>query len=409
MQKTNYNYIETTNANLFLWTKGVQAEESAIAQLKDVAQMPFIFKHIAAMPDIHAGKGSTIGSVFATQKAIIPAAIGVDIGCGVIAQRTNLRKSDFPSDLSIVRSAIESVVPHGRTDNGLENDVGKFKKLPETHKRRWDSLKDEYNELVREYPQLKGLSDVSLMIGTLGGGNHFLELAEDELGRVWILVHSGSRGAGAKIGGTFVKWAQEEMEKYFILDKLPNKDLSYLVEGTDLFKGYMKAVNWAQKYATQNREAMVEATFNALKGFCPNAQLSEDVINCHHNYITKENHFGSNVWVTRKGSLCARAGMKVVIPGSMGKRTYIGIGKGNPHSFNSCSHGAGRAMSRSEARKRFTIEQHKEAMAGIEARTDHGILDETPMAYKDIDMVMAAQSDLVEVAHTLCQFLNIKG
>lgn len=407
MTDFTYNHMPAGNTSLKLWTNGVQVEDAAIEQLKDVAKLPFIFKHISAMPDIHAGKGATIGSVIATQKAVLPAAVGVDIGCGVRAQLTNLQRSDFPSDLKKVRSAIEKVVPHGRTDNGGDDDVGKFKVLPHKHQVRWDSLKEGYQELTEEFPEIK--TNAELMIGSLGTGNHFLELAEDECGRVWILVHSGSRGTGAKIGGTFVKWAQEEMDRYFISENLPNKDLAYLVEGTPLFNGYIKAVNWTQRYAKENRAAMIDAAFDAIKEFCPAAEMSDEVIDCHHNYLTKENHFGKNVWVTRKGALCAREGMKVIIPGSMGKRSYIAVGKGNPHSFNSCSHGAGRAMSRNKARDLFTIEDHVKAMEGIEARTDLGVLDETPLAYKDIDQVMAAQVDLVEPVHTLSQFVNIKG
>jgi tRNA-splicing ligase RtcB len=370
--------------------------------------MPFIFKHVAVMPDVHAGIGATVGSVIATTGAIIPASVGVDIGCGVIAQRTSLVASDLPDDLSILRSAIESAVPHGRTDDGQRNDKGAWQSdVPLSVQLVWESLQPAFKAITDKYPRLEHLRALG-HLGTLGTGNHFIEICLDEQQRVWVMLHSGSRGVGNLIGTHFIALAKADMKKYFI--NLPDQDLAYLPQGTEHFNDYMKAVSWAQKYAESNRSIMLMSVMAALiqvirKPFT----TDEEAVNCHHNYVATERHFGNNVMVTRKGAVKADNGDLGIIPGSMGACSYIVRGKGNRESFHSCSHGAGRRMSRTEAKKRFTIEDHEKATLGVECRKDAEVIDETPAAYKSIDAVIAAQADLIDVVHTLKQVLCVKG
>ena len=389
------------------WIKGVPLEDAARQQLVNVASLPFIHKHIAAMPDVHWGMGATIGSVIPTKGAIIPAAVGVDIGCGMMAVQTTLRADQLPDNLSGVRSDIEAAVPHGRTDNGGRNDRGAWgDTISADASDRWISLAKRYGNIIARHPKANAYNTYQHM-GTLGTGNHFIEVCLDESGSVWVMLHSGSRGCGNRIGTYFIQRAKKEMERWFI--NLPDRDLAYLVEGSDLFDDYVYAVNWAQDYALENRRSMMNATLDALRKTLPDLLVINEAVNCHHNYVSKENHFGSNVWVTRKGAVRARKNDLGIIPGSMGVQSYIVQGKGNETSFCSCSHGAGRAMSRGEAKKRFSLEDHAHATEGVECRKDAEVIDETPAAYKNIDAVMAAQSDLVEVVHTLKQVVCVKG
>lgn len=380
-------------------------EETALKQLRNMASMAFIHPNgVAAMPDVHAGIGATVGTVIATQKAIIPAAVGVDIGCGMMAVRlAGARAEHLPESLAQIRSEIEHTVPtgFGRHDPGTENMKAaeslyqSFKWIEQKHadalKRRKD---DPYTIIASQF-------------GSLGGGNHFIELCIDEKGDLWIMLHSGSRGIGNMIGSYFIELAKNEMRRNDV--HLPDKDLAYLEEGSEYFNDYVAAVLWAQDYAAKNRQDMMRRIMIVLHRHLPPFREREEAINCHHNYVQREVHFDSTVWVTRKGAINAEAGVLGIIPGSMGQRSYIVRGKGNPESYNSCSHGAGRVMSRSQAKKVFTVEDLIEQTKGVECRKDSGVIDEIPGAYKSIDQVMANQTDLVEVVHTLKQVLCIKG
>ncbi len=402
-----YEHIPTAGAPIKAWVKGVGVDGRARQQLENVAGLPFIHEHVAAMPDCHWGLGATIGSVIPTRGAIIPAAVGVDIGCGMMAVRLNLTSHDLPDNAHGIRTAIEKAVPHGRTDNGGKNDRGAWSELPNRHAKRWAGLVSRYEKIIDKHPKAKPYNTGRHM-GTLGTGNHFIELCLDEDDRIWIMLHSGSRGPGNRFGTYFIELAKKDMERWFI--SLPNKDLAYLAEGSDHFYDYIKAVSWAQNYAKENREAMMEAVFAALERELPGGLYAdEEAVNCHHNYVARENHYDANIWVTRKGAIRARSGDLGIIPGSMGAKSFIVRGKGNPESFHSCSHGAGRKMSRGAAKKTFTLDDHAKATEGVECRKDKGVLDETPGAYKDIDAVMAAQEDLVDVVHTLKQIVCVKG
>ena len=389
------------------WTRGVHFESEARAQLERMARLPFAYRWIAAMPDVHVGMGATVGSVFATMGAIVPAAVGVVIGCGMIAARTSLRATDLPDSLANIRSSIERAVPHGRTDHGGWNDRGAWREPPAAMVDAWEALTESYKAICERHPRIHRKS-APHHLGTLGTGNHFIEMCLDEEDRVWVMLHSGSRGIGNAIGSYFIELARKDMRRYFV--NLPDQDLAYLPEGSENFADYVKAVSWAQEYALANRSLMLESVIRTL-GFVglPPFALTDEAVNCHHNYIAREKHFGEGVWVTRKGAVRARVGDLGIIPGSMGTRSFIVRGRGNEESFASCSHGAGRAMSRTAARKRFTMEDHAKATAGIECRKDAEVIDETPAAYKPIGDVMHAQRDLVEVVHTLRQVLCVKG
>lgn len=404
----NYIYEKTKNVPIKHWTKGVHLDEKAKKQLFNLAEMPFMHSHIAAMPDVHWGIGATIGSVIATTNAVIPAAVGVDIGCGMIAVQTSLRAKDLPDNLNYVRGMIEAAIPHGRTDNGGKNDKGAFKNLPNANLARWKALEPEYQKILAKHPKAASFNN-AMHMGTLGGGNHFIEVCLDEHDAVWVMIHSGSRGLGNKIGQYFIEKAKLEMERYHIDSYLPDKDLSYLVEHTVMFDDYVESVEFAQKFASESRYAMMDSTLAVLRKVFPAFEITEEAINCHHNYISRENHYGKNVFITRKGAVRAREGDLGIIPGSMGTGSFIVRGLGNKHSFCSCSHGAGRVMSRGEAKRKISLEDHAIAMKGIEARLDADVLDESPAAYKDIGAVMKAQDDLVEVLYTLKQIINIKG
>jgi len=406
MTKANYIYHQTEGAPIKAWTKGVPIEDRAMAQLRNVAALPFIHKHLAAMPDVHWGLGATIGSVIATKGAIIPAAVGVDIGCGMMAVRTTLTASRLPDSLAPLRSAIEAAVPHGRTAHGGRNDRGAWGPVPEAPARAWAGLEARYQAVVENHPKAFSANNAR-HLGTLGTGNHFIEVCLDESDRVWAMLHSGSRGVGNRIGTYFIQRAKREMERWFI--HLPDQDLAYLVEGSELFDDYVRAVGWAQDFALENRRLMMRAVLGAMAQALPDFAADETAVNCHHNYVAREKHFGADVLVTRKGALRAGAGDLGIIPGSMGVKSFIVRGLGNADSFCSCSHGAGRKMSRGAAKKTFTVEDHVRATAGVECRKDAEVIDETPGAYKDIDAVMAAQADLVEVLHTLKQVVCVKG
>jgi tRNA-splicing ligase RtcB len=406
-----YSVDSSQRAPIKMWTNGVPVEDQAAAQLRNVASLPFIHKHVAVMPDVHWGMGATVGSVIPTKGAIVPAAVGVDIGCGMIAQRTSLTASDLPESLVAMRSAIEAAVPHGRTDNGGANDRGAWGSLPDDVAETLLSsgLMDRFNSLLKDQPKLArwNLERISRHVGTLGSGNHFVEVCLDEESRVWVMLHSGSRGIGNAIGTHFIELAKKDMERWFI--NVPDKDLAYIPQGSEHFGAYWDALKLAQSYAALNRRVMMRNTMRALAGHVPSFTCDLEAINCHHNYVSREHHFGENVFVTRKGAVSAKEGELGIIPGSMGARSFIVRGKGNPESFCSCSHGAGRAMSRGAAKKRFTLVDHEAATAGVECRKDADVIDETPGAYKDIDAVMAAQADLVDVVHTLKQVLCVKG
>lgn len=390
-----------------MWTRGVPVDERARDQLLRAAQMPFIFKHVAVMPDVHVGIGATIGSVIPTKNAIIPAAVGVDIGCGMMACRTSLKATDLPDSLGHLRSAIERAVPHGRTAGRGRRDKGSWHDVPETADQAWAGLKTRFDAIVEKHKVI-GQSNNRKHLGTLGTGNHFVEVCLDEEDRVWFMLHSGSRGVGNRIGRYFIELAKRDMQQWFI--NIPDKDLAYFPEGTDHFDDYVESVEWAQDFAFANRTVMMQNVIKAARDVLPVPFEAEvEAVNCHHNYVTKENHFGENVYVTRKGAVRARKGDMGIIPGSMGTRSYIVRGLGNEDSFCSCSHGAGRVMSRTEAKKSVSMEEHLDAIKDVECRKDAAVLDETPSAYKSIDDVMEAQKDLVEVMHTLRQVVCVKG
>jgi tRNA-splicing ligase RtcB len=398
---------------LKVWDGGgaVPMEPEALAQARNVCTLPFVFRHVALMPDAHLGKGATVGSVIPTTRAIIPAAVGVDLGCGMVAAATSLTANDLPDDLSAVRGAIEAAVPHGRTDRGARNDRGAWRRVPAAVSRAWTAgLARDYDEMCDRHPKASHRRPVE-QLGTLGTGNHFIEVCLDETGRVWVMLHSGSRGPGNRIGSYFIEQAREEMRKRHV--DLPDADLAYLQDGSRLFGDYVAAVDWAQRYAKANRDLMLDATLDALADGLGRARGSftagQVAIDCHHNYVAREQHFGEQVWVTRKGAVSARSGELGIVPGAMGRKSFVVRGKGNRESFASCSHGAGRVMSRTAARQRFTVADHCRATHGLECRKDADVIDETPAAYKDIDAVMAAQSELVEVVHTLRALVCVKG
>ncbi|MCH7863015.1 RtcB family protein [Sphingomonas sp. NPDC092331] len=390
-----------------MWTRGVPVEDGARAQLARAAQMPFVFKHVAVMPDVHVGIGATVGSVIPTKGAVIPAAVGVDIGCGMMAARTSLVASDLPDNLEGIRSAIEQAVPHGRSVGRGKRDQGSWGDPPAAIVEAWATLAQRFERITEKYPRLKNTNHL-VHLGTLGTGNHFIELCLDQEQRVWVMLHSGSRGVGNAIGTFFIELAKQDMRKWHI--NLPDQDLAYFPEGTDHFDDYVEAVGWAQDFAALNRRMMMANVVRALRGQIAKPFDAEmEAVNCHHNYVQRENHFGENVLVTRKGAVRAAKGVLGIIPGSMGAKSFIVRGLGNAESFDSCSHGAGRIMSRTAAKKLVTLDEHIRDTAGVECRKDEGVIDETPKAYKPIEAVMAAQADLVEIVHTLKQVVCVKG
>jgi tRNA-splicing ligase RtcB len=404
-----YNLIRgESGVPIKAWTKGVQMEEPARKQLLNAAQLPIIHKWIAAMPDVHYGIGATVGSVIPTKGAIIPAAVGVDIGCGMMAVESSLTAKDLPDNLKKLRTSIEKAVPHGRTNQGKAGDRGAWHRLPDQVQDTWKVLSPGYESIVIKHPGASA-GNTANHLGTLGTGNHFIEVCLDEADRVWFMLHSGSRGVGNRLGSYFIELARNDMRR--LQRNLPDIDLAYFEEGTKYFNDYVEAVAWAQEFARLNREIMMENIISAARhsGELPPFSAEVQVINCHHNYVQKEHHYGADVYITRKGAVRAGKGDLGIIPGSMGARSFIVRGLGNPESFESCSHGAGRAMSRGEARRRFTVEDHCRMTAGIECRKDADVIDETPAAYKPIGSVMNAQKDLVEIVHELRQIIVVKG
>ena len=387
------------------FTNGIDVDSLTIEQVNRTSSLPFIHKHVAVMPDCHYGKGSTVGTVIPTIKAVVPATIGVDIGCGMLALNTGVDAKYLPDNLHQMRIDIESVVPVGF---GIHKD--------EFHLKLFEgellSLNTSYKEVVDLSNGFAEHKDVYRQLGTLGGGNHFIELCLDENNQIWIMLHTGSRGVGNRIGRYYIEKAKEEMERYYIDKYISDIDLSYLVEDSKYFTDYIYSVNFAQQYAKLNRSVMLQSIVNCLMTYFSTdifKDFKDIVIDCHHNYIEKENHFGSNIYVARKGAVRARVGDTAIIPNAMGQTSYIVEGLGNKMSFCSCSHGAGRKMSRNEARKLITLSEHAESMKGVECRLDEGVIDESPSAYKDINAVMNAQKDLVKVKHRLKAVLNIKG
>jgi len=377
-------------------------EPSAYQQLVNMAQMPFLHEHIAVMPDVHMGKGATVGSVIPTIGAIIPAAVGVDIGCGMNAVKLSLQANELPDSLRKIRMAIEAAVPVG---------FNSHKKIAVKNS-TLNALDGGLERIVSTHPGIAKMTQINSyrwakQLGSLGGGNHFIELCLDENNDVWIMLHSGSRGVGNAIGRYFIRMAKKDMRTHQV--HLPDQDLAYLKEGTQYFADYVHALHWAQEYAMINRREMMRLVVDAIKPHLPSFTLSKMAINCHHNYVAIENHFEKEVFLTRKGAIRAGQGELGIIPGSMGAKSFIVRGKGNKNSFHSCAHGAGRVMSRSKAKRLFTRADIEEQTRGIECRKDKGVVDEIPAAYKDIDTVMENQHDLVEIVHTLKQVVCVKG
>jgi tRNA-splicing ligase RtcB len=391
-----------------IWTRDVEPE--AIQQLVNVSHLPIVHGHVAAMPDVHAGIGATVGSVIPTLSAIIPAAVGVDIGCGMNAVRLSLTASELPDNLRRVRSAIEAAVPVGFAQHESSRVRGS------QHARTARVLDQRLDRIVKKHPALakmqKRFDETWIcQLGTLGGGNHFIELCVDDAGQVWVMLHSGSRGIGNVMGRYFIEAARKDMRRH--RQNLPDVDLAYFSEGSGWFDDYVEAVDWAQDYAMLNRREMMRLVLEVLeRELSPRIgtwKAMDEAVNCHHNYVARERHFGENVFVTRKGAISARKGELGIIPGSMGAKSYIVRGLGNPESLCSCSHGAGRRMSRTAAKRRFNRIDLETQTQGVECRKDGGVIDEIPGAYKDIDAVMANQADLVEVVHTLKQVVCVKG
>jgi len=404
---SRYELIEPKGAvPIKAWVRGVPFEDEARRQLENVARLPIVHGWVAAMPDVHWGIGATVGSVIPTRGAIVPAAVGVDIGCGMMAVRTSLTAGQLPDQLGGVRSAIEAAVPHGFARR--KRNHGAWHDPPPHADAEWARLTDGFERICAKHSRIRS-SNNRVHMGTLGSGNHFIEVCLDEEQRVWIMLHSGSRGVGNRIGTYFIELARNDMRRQW--KNLPDRDLAYFQEGSDHFDDYVEAVEWAQAFAMANRRTMMRSIQGALRKLAELPEFEPDLeaVNCHHNYVAREHHLDADVFVTRKGAVRAGRGEMGIIPGSMGARSYIVRGLGNPDSFESCSHGAGRSMSRSRAKKVFSLEDHARATAGVECRKDAGVLDETPGAYKSIDAVMDAQSDLVEIAYTLRQVVCVKG
>lgn len=383
-----------------IWTQDV--DERSQEQLSNIASLPFIHHHVAAMPDVHLGIGATIGSVIATHKAIIPAAVGVDIGCGMVAARLSITANEIDEkSLQKVFDQITRDVPVGRAQHRDDRVLVDAARPFETGLK---ALTDRHPELLKTFGVFSKWTN---QMGTLGGGNHFIEVCLDESNQVWVMLHSGSRGIGNAIASYFIALARKDMERWMI--QLPDRDLAYFPEGTEHFADYVQAVHWAQDYAMQNRQSMLELVLTALQRHLPPFEVTTEAVNCHHNYVAQEHHYGENVWVTRKGAIRAREGDLGIVPGSMGARSFIVRGLGSPESFCSSAHGAGRRMSRIAATKQFTVTDMVAQTQGVICRKDKDVIDEIPGAYKDIDEVMANQADLTEILHTLKQVVCVKG
>lgn len=380
---------------LFSWASIL--EENTLEQARTASTMPFIYPHLALMPDAHLGRGATVGSVIPTRGAIMPAAVGVDIGCGMIAVKTQWTKDDVRDDLASLRVQIERAIPLSAG--------GYNRKIVGTAQPRVAELTNMAHEIGLEPGAYA--KNWELQVGSLGSGNHFIEVSLDETDAVWLFLHSGSRGVGNRIAGHHIQVAQALMDRMWI--SLPDRDLAYLTEGTPEFDRYIADLRWAQHFALLNREEMMDRVMRQAAEFFGEAVIESERINCHHNFTERERHFGKDVWLSRKGAISAKLGQPGLIPGSMGTASYVVSGLGNPVALESSPHGAGRRFSRSAARKAFTHEQLREAMVGIEFRDTDAFLDEIPQAYKDIDVVMRDAAELVEIRHTLRQIVNVKG
>lgn len=391
------------------WTGAMSVEDAAVKQLQNIAELPILAGHIAVMPDVHMGKGATVGSVIPTLSAVIPSAVGVDIGCGMSAIRTGLKASDLPDSLAPMRAAIEAAVPVGFAYHADVLSIGHESAAAAV-------LQSRYNGLMAGFKDLSlftglGYFDEQRMarqLASLGGGNHFIEVCLDESQQVWLMLHSGSRNVGKTIGEAAMEMAKQHMATLDIT--LKDRDLAWLDDGTLAFEQYTAALGWAQDYARLNRDVMLHKVIQAVeRTLGRRLAITDEAVNCHHNYLSKEEFGGRSVWVTRKGAVSARAGQLGIIPGSMGAKSFIVCGKGHELAYCSCSHGAGRKMSRSAAKRQFTEADLAAQTAGVECRKDGEVVDEIPGAYKDIDEVMAAQSELVDIKHTLKQVLCVKG
>ena len=408
VEKRKHEIIQDGGVPIRMWTQGVPVDDKAQEQLLKASRLPFIYKWMAVMPDVHVGIGATIGSVIPTKGAIIPAAVGVDIGCGMMAVKTSLRATDLPDNLLSLRTELEKAIPHGMTKTRRGGrDQGAWENPSERIDQAWSGLVGDFELICQKHPKLKNTNNHK-HLGTLGTGNHFVEVCLDEHDDVWIMLHSGSRGVGNAIGNHFIELARKDMQRHFI--NLPDKDLAYFPEGTEHFDDYWFAVGWAQRFAMTNREIMMENALKALRAVIHKPfEARVEAVNCHHNYVDRETHFGEEVLVTRKGAVRARLGEYGIIPGSMGAKSFIVRGLGNQQSFCSCSHGAGRVLSRTQAKKQFTVADQIAQTQGVECRKDAEVIDEIPSAYKDIDAVMNAQTELVEVVYTLRQVVCVKG
>jgi tRNA-splicing ligase RtcB len=394
--------------------EGTMIEPQARLQLHNVATLPFVFHHVPVMPDVHKGYGATVGTVLPTVGAIIPGAVGVDIGCGMMAVKTSLRAEQLPDSLAPLRVALEAGIPHGfENSRDFHGGVWKEDCIPPDIAQRWMSLKDRYEAIIAKHPKASS-KNAAGGLGSLGGGNHFEEVCIElpdspgDPGAVWFMLHSGSRGLGNRLGQYFMELAREDMGEH--VKNLPDRDLAYLTEGTQYFHDYVEGVEFGQEYAMENRKAMMHRFINiARRVLGTDFTTHLMAVNCHHNYVQKEHHFGQDVYVTRKGAVSARKGQLGIIPGSMGARSYIVEGLGNPESFHTCSHGAGRRFNRGRAKELITLDMHRRATEGVECDKSRAVLDESPMAYKDIDQVMAAQADLVRPVAIIKQVLCVKG
>ncbi len=376
-----------------------EMEPAARAQLVNISRLPIVHHHVAAMPDVHLGIGATVGSVIPTKRAIIPAAVGVDIGCGMMAARLSLTANELDEQsLKKTFGQISRDVPVGFDQHRDARDAAK-------------RFRKSLTRVMEKHPgigkRVGKNSHWAQQLGTLGGGNHFIEVCLDESNRAWVMLHSGSRGIGNAIGSYFIELAKKDSMKNNV--HLPDADLAYFPEGAKHFHDYVEAVGWAQDYARANRAEMMELVLDGMRRHLPSFEVTDEAVNCHHNYVEHEEHFGERVWLTRKGAIRAREGELGIIPGSMGARSYIVRGKGSAESFHSCAHGAGRLMSRNAAQKKFSLQDLQAQTEGVICRKDKGVIDEIPGAYKNIDEVMANQSDLVEVVHTLKQVICVKG
>jgi tRNA-splicing ligase RtcB len=392
-----------------LWTGSMSVEDAAVKQLHNISELPILCGHIAVMPDVHLGKGATVGSVIPTLSAVIPSAVGVDIGCGMVAVRTGLSASDLPESLAAMRAAIECAVPVGFAYHSKQLAIGEQSMAAAELQRRYDGLMAGFSGLSL----FTGLGHfnaerMTQQVGTLGGGNHFIEVCLDESQQVWLMLHSGSRNVGKTVGEAAMEAAKKHVASLDIT--LKDQDLAWLDDGTEAFDSYTKALSWAQDYARLNRDVMLHLVIQAVeKTLGRSLSITAEAINSHHNYLSKEEFGGRSVWITRKGAVSARTGQLGIIPGSMGAKSFIVCGKGHEAAYCSCSHGAGRKMSRTAAKKYFTTDDLEAQTAGVECRKDDAVVDEIPGAYKDIDEVMAAQSELVDIKHTLKQVLCVKG